>query len=176
MLLLVYNVLDHFDSSIPCPTDLDDPMWKRLDGVVKQWIYDTIYAATWSNNSYERIYCIRDIDSASRYLPNNKNSRELYLENTFTNVSIEQFPNANAYYQRLKSLGDQLANVGHLVSHQQMVLCLISSLHNSNFLTVATIIQQLEPLPTFAKARLMLLLDETRPSNSTTTFQTSFVA
>lgn len=36
----------------------------------------------------------------------NKNSRAIYLENIFTYVSIEQFPNATTYCQRLKSLGD----------------------------------------------------------------------
>lgn len=39
---LVYNVLDHINTSIPRPSDINESMWKRLDGVVKQWIYCTI--------------------------------------------------------------------------------------------------------------------------------------
>ncbi|XP_021722455.1 uncharacterized protein LOC110689945 [Chenopodium quinoa] len=37
-----YNVLDHIDEKVKRPKDIDDETWKRLDVLVKQWIYTTI--------------------------------------------------------------------------------------------------------------------------------------
>ncbi|XP_010686751.1 uncharacterized protein LOC104900919 [Beta vulgaris subsp. vulgaris] len=37
-----YNVLDHIDSLVTKPTDVDDALWGRLDAIVCQWLYGTI--------------------------------------------------------------------------------------------------------------------------------------
>lgn len=37
-----YNVLHHIDATTPRPTTVDDATWKRIDAIVKQWIYGTI--------------------------------------------------------------------------------------------------------------------------------------
>ncbi|KAI3684681.1 hypothetical protein L6452_33906 [Arctium lappa] len=65
-------------------------------------------------------------------------------------------------FARLKQIADQLANVGNLVSEQKMVLQLVSGLAKGEYDTIATLIQQSDPLPSFHKARSQLLLEETR--------------
>lgn len=90
----------------------DLPLWKRLDAVVLQWIYATV-----STDILTSI--LADDDSAeqawkkvSALFNDNQNSRAMYLNKEFTNTSLADFSTTNAYCNRLKSLADQLANVG----------------------------------------------------------------
>ena len=54
----------------------------------------------------------------------NKNSRDVYLENQFNALHLSNFTDISAYCQQLKSLKDQLANVDQIVSEQKLVLCI----------------------------------------------------
>lgn len=47
----------------------------------------------------------------------NKNSQILYLEQEFSIVRMENFFDASSYGQQLKSLNDQLSNVGSKISN-----------------------------------------------------------
>ncbi|XP_071715035.1 uncharacterized protein [Rutidosis leptorrhynchoides] len=90
-----------------------------------------------------------------------KNTRALYLQRQFTNIKLDNFPNVTAYYQELKSISDQLGNVGDKVSDPRMVLQLITGL-NANFDTIGTQLSYITPLPSIYQARSMLLLEESR--------------
>ncbi|XP_021740100.1 heavy metal-associated isoprenylated plant protein 6-like [Chenopodium quinoa] len=90
----------------------------------------------------------------------NENSRAVALEQEFSTTLMEDFPNASSYCQRLKSLADQLKNVGALVSNSRMVLQLVGGLAKA-YGGVGTLIRQSNPLPPFYKARSMLILEET---------------
>ncbi|KAJ9557683.1 hypothetical protein OSB04_012297 [Centaurea solstitialis] len=37
-----YDVLDHIDASVPRPPLVDASTWKRIDAILKQWIYGSI--------------------------------------------------------------------------------------------------------------------------------------
>ncbi|XP_062085336.1 uncharacterized protein LOC133791422 [Humulus lupulus] len=63
-----------------------------------------------------------------------------------------------AYCNRLKVLADQLANVGAKISYQRLMLKLIGGLTEA-YNGFVTVIQQRDPLPSFAKARSMLCLE-----------------
>ncbi|XP_010683804.3 uncharacterized protein LOC104898416 [Beta vulgaris subsp. vulgaris] len=91
----------------------------------------------------------------------NKNSLAVYLEDQFTKTSIANFSIISAYCQALKSLADQLANVGSPVSDSRLVLQLVKGLTPA-YSTVATFIEQCELLPPFYQARSRLVLEETR--------------
>ncbi|XP_023729373.1 uncharacterized protein LOC111877061 [Lactuca sativa] len=84
------------------------------------------------------------------------------LKNSSTPPDWKLSPIFTEYYARLKTLFDQLANVGNPVSEMKMVLQLISGLSRGDSDTIATLIQQSDPLSTFNKARSQLLLEETR--------------
>ncbi|XP_048503033.1 uncharacterized protein LOC125498792 [Beta vulgaris subsp. vulgaris] len=72
---------------------------------------------------------------------------------------MEDFANASAYCQQLKTLSDQLKNVGAPVSNNRLVLQMVSGLTES-YNQVATLIRQSDPLPPFYQARSMLTLEE----------------
>ncbi|XP_055815403.1 uncharacterized protein LOC129885225 [Solanum dulcamara] len=89
----------------------------------------------------------------------NKHSRAVTLEYDFTYVDMADFSNVSAYYQHLKSLADQLKNVGSPVANDRLVLQLVSGL-TEPYQGVATLIRQRDPLPQFYQARSMLTLKE----------------
>ncbi|XP_062094305.1 uncharacterized protein LOC133800362 [Humulus lupulus] len=134
--------------------------WDRLDNIVRQWIYATI-----SNNILNTIIDPNDTahDAWNRLadlFQDNKVSRAVMLEKEFTTTHLSNFPDVNAFIQRLKTLADQLANVGAKVSDARLVLCLLGGLTEtySNFVTV---FQNKKPLSSFATACSMIRLEET---------------
>ncbi|XP_060195440.1 uncharacterized protein LOC132624722 [Lycium barbarum] len=72
---------------------------------------------------------------------------------------MEDFPNASAYCQRLKSLADQLKNVGAPVTNSRLVLQLVSGLTEA-YKGIGTQIRHAKPLPPFTEARSSLVLEE----------------
>ncbi|GAU13170.1 hypothetical protein TSUD_179130 [Trifolium subterraneum] len=143
-----YEVLDHIvpptettdASSSPSLKETNPAMWKRLDAIVLQWIYSTI--------STDLLKTIIE-------------------KQEFSKVSMEQFSDASSYCQHIKSLSDQLSNVGAPVSDQPMVLQLVSGLSDA-YSHVAAQIRHSETLPLFYKARSMVLLEETALAKRTT--------
>ncbi|XP_021749891.1 uncharacterized protein LOC110715611 [Chenopodium quinoa] len=172
-----YNVLDHIDPTVSRPTDVSAALWKRLDAIVKQWIYGTISTDLLNTILAPKSTAQNLWDRIREIFQDNKNTRVVYLENQFNLLHISNFSNVTAYCQQLKSIADQLANIDQPVSEQKMVIRLVSGLTNSDFDTVATMIQQTDPLPSFNSARSRLLLEESRRTNDQgQSAQSSFVA
>ncbi|CAH9101799.1 unnamed protein product [Cuscuta epithymum] len=181
-----YQVLDHIfptaASSPPSAADESDPLtpeqilaasliqaeadslWRRLDAVVLQWIYATI--------SHDLLHTILEPDSTAQQawerladiFHDNKHSRAIYLEEQFSNTRLESFTSVSAYCKALKTLATKLGNVGSTVNNHRLVLRVVGGLPAS-YDTVASLIQQTVPLPPFATARSMLILEETRKSH-----------
>lgn len=150
------------DTSSPATapaSDDDKEMWDTLDATVLQWIYSTV--------TTELLETIVEADSTALEAWNrladifqdNKNSRAVTLEQEFSHIAMADFSSVSAYCQRLKSLADQLKNVGSPVSDNRLVLQLVSGL-SSAYHGVGTIIRQSNPLPAFYRARSMLTLEE----------------
>ncbi|KAJ9536884.1 hypothetical protein OSB04_029617 [Centaurea solstitialis] len=160
-----YQVLDHIipPSSEKSESSLkakNPDLWSRVDAVVLQWIYGTI--------SEDLLNTILERDSSAELAWNrlrdifsdNKNSRALYLEQEFSKVQMAHFADASSYCQHLKSLSDQLSNVGAPVSNERLVLQLVSGL-TEPYANVGSQIRHGDSLPPFYKARSMLVLEET---------------
>lgn len=178
-----YQVIDHIiPSSADDTRDIslqqtDPKLWSRLDAVVLQWIYGTI--------SDDLLNTIIERDTTAEMAWNrlfeiffdNKHSRALYLEQEFSRVQMEQFPNASSYCQHLKTLSDQLSNVGAPVSNERLVLQLISGLTDA-YAAVGSQIRHGETLPPFYKARSMIVLEETAKAKkaATVTDNSAFLA
>ncbi|PNY04738.1 retrovirus-related Pol polyprotein from transposon TNT 1-94 [Trifolium pratense] len=158
----VFQVIDHIipstePSTIPSLKTIDPSLWRRLDAV---WIYGTI--------SEDLLNIIIEQDSTAETAWNrlfeifydNKNSRALYLEQEFSRTRMEQFSDASSYCQHLKSLFDQMANVGTSISKERLVLQLISGLTDA-YAAVGSEIRHAAILPDFYKARSMIILEET---------------
>ncbi|KAL2903154.1 Retrovirus-related Pol polyprotein from transposon TNT 1-94 [Bienertia sinuspersici] len=102
-------------------------------------------------------------------------TREVYLENQFNLIHLNNFPDISSYCQKLKTLKDQLAPVDQEVNEQKMVLRLIAGLINTDYDTPAQVISQMEPLPNFETARSKLLLEETRKANDNSNSAATFL-
>ncbi|KAL5181032.1 Retrovirus-related Pol polyprotein from transposon TNT 1-94 [Glycine soja] len=140
-------------------TEDEKELWSTLDATVLSWLYATI-----SNDLLHTIIepNATTMDAWNRLrdiFQDNKHSRVVTLEDEFSNTKMENFPNASAYCQRLKSLVDQLKNVGVPVSESRLVIQLVSGL-TSGYQGVGTLIRQSDPLPPFSQARSMLTLEK----------------
>lgn len=139
--------------------EVDADMWSTLDATVLSWIYATI--------SNDLLHTIIELDATTMeawerlrdIFQDNKHSRAVTLEHDFSTTRMENFSNASAYCQQLKSFADQLKNVGAPVSDSRLVLQLVSGL-TAPYRGVGTLIRQSNPLPTFYQARSMLTLEE----------------
>ncbi|KAL4584623.1 hypothetical protein LXL04_009228 [Taraxacum kok-saghyz] len=150
-----YNVKDHIDDKIPHPTDINQATWDRLDALVKSWIYSTI--------TPDLAHSIMKPGATAMDLW--KRLQQIFQDNKITRAiqqHLSAFSNITDYCARLKNLADQLENVGSPVTETKMVLQLISGLTKGDYDTVATIIQQTNPLPSFNSAQSSLLLEEAR--------------
>ncbi|XP_060202936.1 uncharacterized protein LOC132631373 [Lycium barbarum] len=134
-------------------------LWEWLDDIVRQWIYGTI-----SNDLLNTI--IHQEDTAAEawnhlvhLFQDNKSGRALALDAKFTNTKLVDFLNVKAYCTRLKFLGDNLANVGHKVSDERLVLRLLRGL-SEEYKNFRTTVQHRTPLPSFEVVRSMLDLQE----------------
>ncbi|XP_060175399.1 uncharacterized protein LOC132606083 [Lycium barbarum] len=144
----------------PTPkTDEEVELWTTIDATVLQWIYSTISndllntiiePDTTAMDAWVRL---RDI------FQDHQNSSAVTLEQEFTTTRMKDFPNASAYCQRLKSLADQLKNVGAPVTNSRLVLQLVSGLTEA-YKGVGTQILYAKPLPPFIEARSSLVFEE----------------
>ncbi|XP_060195239.1 uncharacterized protein LOC132624483 [Lycium barbarum] len=92
-------------------------------------------------------------------MPKSARALALALDAKFTNTKLVDFPNVKAYCTRLKVLADNLANVGHKVSDERLMLRLLRGL-SEEYKTFRTTVQHRTPLPSFDVVRLMLELKE----------------
>ncbi|XP_076889994.1 uncharacterized protein LOC143540929 [Bidens hawaiensis] len=59
---------------------------------------------------------------------NNKGHRATALETEFSNLRLQNFPSIEAYCQRIRDVGNQLADVGIPMSDERMVIHLVNGL------------------------------------------------
>ncbi|XP_074293032.1 uncharacterized protein LOC141619924 [Silene latifolia] len=162
-----FDVLDH----IAPPKDAvikKDAGWDRLDAIVKQWIYSTIFIDLLHTILEPGATAQQTWDRLKDIFNDNQNSRTVTLEQQFSNIHMDNYSNVSAYCQALKMIADQLSNVGSPVPETRLVLQIVTHL-SEGYDSVATIIQQSDPLPSFYKARSMLTMEEARKAKSAAT-------
>lgn len=144
----------------PAPsTDEELELWSTLDVTVLQWIYSTISNDLLNTILEPEATAMEAWERLRDIFLDHQNSRAVILEQEFTTTKMDAFPNASAYCQRLKSLSDQLKNVGAPVAASRLVLQLASGLSEA-YKNVGTQIRHAKPLPPFSEARSSLLLEE----------------
>ncbi|XP_074318189.1 uncharacterized protein LOC141654984 [Silene latifolia] len=169
-----FDVLDH----VAPPKDAvlkKDGNWDRLDAIVKQWIYRTISIDLLHTILEPGATAQQAWDRLKDIFNDNQNSRAVTLEQQFSNIHMDNYLNVSAYCQALKMIADQLANVGSKVPETRLVLQLITHL-SEGYDSVATIIQQSDPLPSFYKARSMLTMEEARKAKVATSSDSALIA
>ena len=88
----------------------------------------------------------------------NKASKAIYLDNDFRQL-VQGAMSIMEYCRHQKQLSDSLADNDSPVSARALVLNTLRGLGPS-FASAATIISMTDPLPTFLRARSMLLMEE----------------
>ncbi|KAL2903149.1 Capsule biosynthesis protein CapD proenzyme [Bienertia sinuspersici] len=157
-----YMVTDHItlvDDKNPILNPSDKALWQRLDDIIHQWIYGTIYN--------DLLNFILDADDKAidtwnhfeNFFHNNKSARALNLDSQFTNIKFEHFDGVKPYCTRLNTLADSLKNVGDKVSDNRMALQLWKGL-SDEYKSFRTSIRHLKPLPSFDELCFMLELEE----------------
>ncbi|XP_074278691.1 uncharacterized protein LOC141602285 [Silene latifolia] len=114
-----FDVLDHIAPPKEAILKKDDD-WDCLDAIVKQWIYSTI--------SIDLLHTILEPGSSAQQtwdrlkdiFNDNQNSRTVTLEQQFSNIHMDNYPNVSAYCQALKMIADQLSNVGSPVPETRL--------------------------------------------------------
>ncbi|XP_021736556.1 uncharacterized protein LOC110703111 [Chenopodium quinoa] len=157
-----YNLQNHIDSKVSRPAGIDDETWKRLDAIVKNWIYGTISKDLVQTIIKPGATALELWTRLEEIFHDNKHTWAVYLEEQFANAKLEHYANMSDHCKHIKLLADQLANVDCPVSDRKMVMQLIAGLTEGEYDTVAAIVSQSEPTPSFNKARSMFLLEETR--------------
>ncbi|XP_074318705.1 uncharacterized protein LOC141655528 [Silene latifolia] len=143
----------------PPTTDDEKELWETLDATVLQWIYSTVTTEILEMIVEADTTAMQTWDRLAALFQDNRNSRAVTLDQEFSHINMSDFPNASAYCQRLKSLADQLKNVGAPVTNSRFVLQLVSGLTEA-YSNVGSIIRQRDPLPDFFQARSMLTLEK----------------
>ncbi|PWA35285.1 hypothetical protein CTI12_AA611000 [Artemisia annua] len=108
------------------------------------------------------------------FFHDNKDARAINLDNELRSIKIGNMT-INEYCTKIKSMADRLKNLGSPVSEKNLVIYAVNGL-DSRFATIVKIIRHREPLPSFATARNMLLLEEStlkEQTNSPTTFDST---
>ncbi|XP_021735123.1 uncharacterized protein LOC110701806 [Chenopodium quinoa] len=112
----------------PSSTDAEKELWATLDATVLSWIYSTISRDLLNTIIEPDSTAMEAWDRLRDIFQDNEHSRAVSLEQELSTTSLEDFPNVSSYCQRLKSLADQLKNVGAPVSDSRMVLQLVGGL------------------------------------------------
>ncbi|XP_047306345.1 uncharacterized protein LOC124909741 [Impatiens glandulifera] len=145
--------------AVPAPKESEKALTQRLDDIVRQWIYGTI-----SNDLLNSILDPDDsaVDAWNRlqqFFLNNKSARALQFDAQFTNTKLAHFDGVKSYCAKLKTLADNLRNVGDKVSDNRMALQLLKGL-SEEYKSFRTSVRHLNPLPSFDTLRSMLELEE----------------
>ncbi|XP_021991898.1 uncharacterized protein LOC110888692 [Helianthus annuus] len=151
-----------------------DALWSRLDATVLQWIYGTISKPLLhiilvpGQTAYEAWTAI------ANHFNDNKSARQIHLQQQFSNIHLDAFPNMAAYCQQVKHLADQLSNVGAPVNNQRLVTQLLAGLTEA-YDSISTVLQNREPLPDFSECRSRLTMAETTKKSVSTRAATTSV-
>ncbi|KAK1604649.1 hypothetical protein QYE76_028322 [Lolium multiflorum] len=94
----------------------------------------------------------------------NKASKAIYLDNDFRQL-VQGASSIAEYCRRQKQLADALADNDSPVSNRALVLNTLRGL-GPRFASAATVISMTDPLPTFVRARSMLLMEEMQQANA----------
>ncbi|XP_071708889.1 uncharacterized protein [Rutidosis leptorrhynchoides] len=124
-----YEVLDHIipptteDSSSTNTTNPPPSRTasrERLDAIVLQWIYGTIYLDLLRTVYKDDSTAQQAWERLKGIFHENKNSRAVHLQHQFVNTRLENFPDASSYCQELKIIVDQLGNVGLTIEEDRL--------------------------------------------------------
>ncbi|XP_062211692.1 uncharacterized protein LOC133912795 [Phragmites australis] len=139
----------------------DNASWKRMDCTILSWLYGTITPELLEvvMNREEGPPTARIVWlGLEQQFIGNKETRALLLDAEFRTF-VQGSLSISDYCHHLKSMADQLADLGEPVRDRTLVLNVLRGL-NDRFAYMGALIQRQRPFPTFAEVKSDLCLDE----------------
>ncbi|XP_057425919.1 uncharacterized protein LOC130719312 [Lotus japonicus] len=103
---VLHHIVPSTDKPPPAVTDPTYDQWATLDSIVLQWIYSTISLDLLSTVMEPNSTALAAWERLADIFHDNQNARAVALEQEFSSVRMETFPNVTTYCQRLKTLSD----------------------------------------------------------------------
>ncbi|KAJ9542062.1 hypothetical protein OSB04_028568 [Centaurea solstitialis] len=140
-----FDVIDHIDTTTPKPTDDE---WKKVDSVVKLWIYGTISQALLQTVLKKDATALQVWTTLENLFRENKDARCMQLDTELRNIVMGDL-SVNAYCTKVKSLADLVANLdpASAIPDKHLVMYTVNGL-SPKYESVANIIRYRSPLPT----------------------------
>ncbi|XP_071728671.1 uncharacterized protein [Rutidosis leptorrhynchoides] len=152
-----FDLMGHLDGSSK-PTADDDKDWKKIDSLIKLWIYGTL-SKPLLQYVVKRKYIAHQLwEYIENLFRNNKDSREMELENELRNITLGN-SSITEYCRRIQTIADLLENIDSNVSDKNLVAYMLNGLPEKYDNTIEIITYKVL-FPTFLEARSMLLLAE----------------
>jgi len=151
---LTFGVLSHLTT---IPAEQSDS-WKKLDSLVKLWLYGTI-SKPLIQMILKKGLTAHDVwQNLENLFRDNKDARAMQLEHDLRTITIGDL-SVTDYCQKIKTISDLLANIDSAVPEKTLVSYMVNGL-SDKYDQVAGIIRHKDPLPSFLQVRSMLLLEE----------------
>ena len=158
------GLIGHVDGTTPAA--FTDAAWKADDYTVLNHLHSAIHedvadmVLARDQSARQLWLAILELFSA------NKASKAIYLDNDFRQL-VQGTSSITEYCRRQKQLSDALADNDSPVSARALVLNTLRGL-GPQYASAATVISMTDPLPTFIRARSMLLMEEMQQANAAT--------
>nr|XP_040255464.1 uncharacterized protein LOC120973637 [Aegilops tauschii subsp. strangulata] len=157
------NLVDHVDGTVDFRAMVDDAEWTAIDATIIRWFFTTI-----SKDLFHTVVSAGDDARAlwvklNGLFTDNKLQRRVFLQQEFFDCHQDK-QSIDDYCRRLKTLADELRDIGAMVDDDLLLSTLTAGL-NEDFDNAASNLT-LMPEPSFPKFVAYLRLEERRMKGS----------
>lgn len=152
-----YDVADHIDTTY-VPTEANPnlvpptyPEWKKLDSIVKSWIYGTITPSLLQNIFEKNLTARKAWVSLHNHFHINKEAKFIQLDNQLRNITLGNM-SINDYCTKIKTMTDLLSNMDKSVPDENLVAYTVKGLPR-RWEGVATHIRLQKPPPSWIETQ-----------------------
>nr|GEX78849.1 hybrid signal transduction histidine kinase M [Tanacetum cinerariifolium] len=136
--------------------------WKKLDSLVKGWIYGTISTPLLQTVHKKNVEAKDVWKSLVDLFHNNKEARSMELHEELRSLELGSL-SISEYFKKIKVISDLLSNIESPVSEKNLIMYAVNGLAEK-YEHVASIIRHTKTPLTLLETRTMLLLEESRLS------------
>ncbi|PWA90672.1 hypothetical protein CTI12_AA098620 [Artemisia annua] len=154
-----FGVQGLLDGTFPC-TCANVTEWKKLDSLVKVWIYGTISTSLLQTVLKKNVTAQNVWKSLEDLFHDNKEARAMELHEELRSLELGTLSIAE-YFKRIKVVSDLLSNIESPIDDKNLVMYAVNGL-SDKYDHVASIIRHSKNPMTLFETRSMLLLEESR--------------
>ncbi|GJZ44585.1 ribonuclease H-like domain-containing protein [Tanacetum coccineum] len=154
-----FGVQGLLDGTFVCTSD-NATEWKKLDSLVKVWIYSTISTSLLQTVLKKNVTTQNVWKSLADLFHDNKEARAMELHEELRSLELGTLSIAE-YFKRIKVVSDLLSNIESPVDDKNLVMYAVNGL-GDKYDHVASIIRHSKNPLTLLETRSMLLLEESR--------------